>query len=86
MKDNKGVDEKLGRKMINIPPKRALVPHKNKILTLKLSIKSPCLHPLFGLAFTPLGPFSVVSAKQGDFIKSEYEMLETQHLMDKVAE
>ncbi len=35
---------------------------------------SPCLHPLFGPPFTPYPPLSVVSAKQGNLIKSQYEM------------
>jgi hypothetical protein len=39
--------------------------------TIELSVvKSPCLHPVFGPAFTPLSPLSVVSAKQWNFIKS----------------
>jgi hypothetical protein len=31
--------------------------------TLELSIKSPCFHHVFGPAFTPLSPLSVVSAE-----------------------
>jgi hypothetical protein len=38
---------------------------KGKIkYTLELSVKSPCLHPIFGPAFKPLSPLSVVSAKK----------------------
>jgi len=35
-----------------------------KVLSLvELSLKSPCLHPVFGPPFTTLSPLSVVSAK-----------------------
>jgi hypothetical protein len=40
------------------------------------SVKSPCLHPIFGSPFHPLTPFSVKSAKYKEFlIKSGCEML-----------
>jgi hypothetical protein len=36
---------------------------KENNYTLELSVKSPSLHPIFGPAFKPLSPLSVVSAK-----------------------
>ncbi len=42
---------------------------------LELSIKSPCIHPVFGRPFHLLSSLSVVHAKQRNFIKSQYEML-----------
>ncbi len=43
------------------------------------------MHPVCGpaFAFTALTPLSVVSAKQGNFIKSQYEMLECDHIVQK---
>jgi hypothetical protein len=49
-------------------------PFHDFILLLKLSIKSPCRHSVFGHAFTPVSFFSSIH-KQGKFIKSRYEML-----------
>jgi len=37
----------------------------------KVTLSSPCLWA----SFQPLNPFLVVSVKQGNFIKSQYEML-----------
>jgi hypothetical protein len=47
----------------------------NVIMKRQASLKSPCLHPVFGPVFTPLSPLSVVSAKSVYFIKSQNEML-----------
>jgi hypothetical protein len=38
-------------------------------------VKSPCVHLVFGPPFNPLTPLLVVSLKQRNFIKSQYEML-----------
>jgi hypothetical protein len=57
---------------------------KDGNVTIELFRKSSCLHPLFGPAFTPLSPLSVVSAKLGNLIKSQYEMLKLSILMHKV--
>jgi hypothetical protein len=38
-----------------------------KGLTIELSVKSPCLHPIFWPAFTCLSSLSMVCAKQGNF-------------------
>jgi hypothetical protein len=43
-------------------------------IVLKLSVKSPSLSPPIPSAFTPYPP---LSAKQGNFIKSQYEMLDS---------
>jgi hypothetical protein len=40
-------------------------------MIIELSVKSPCLWA----CFHPLSPLSVVFGKQGNFIKSQYEML-----------
>jgi hypothetical protein len=37
---------------------------------LEFSVMSPCLYPIFGLAFTPLSPLSVVSAKYWNLKKN----------------
>jgi hypothetical protein len=43
---------------------------------LDLSVKSPCLHPVFGAPFTPYPLFQwYLSAKYWNFIKSQYEMM-----------
>jgi hypothetical protein len=50
---------------------------------IELSGKSPCLHPVFGPAFTPYALSKCYLPSKEIFIKSEYEMLKTQHLMHK---
>jgi hypothetical protein len=53
---------------------------EKKLQTQELFLKSPCLHPLFGPAFTPLSPpppsFSGFrKVTECYLIKSQYEML-----------
>jgi hypothetical protein len=49
---------------------------KYPVLIIELSsLKSPCLHPIFGPPFTPKTPLWVRSPKYGNFIRSGCEML-----------
>jgi hypothetical protein len=50
----------------------------NRVIS-QVTLASPCLWA----SFHPLSLLSVVSAKEGNFIESQYE---TQHLMHKVRE
>jgi hypothetical protein len=55
-----------------------------KFATIKLSLKSPSLsHPIL-FAFTPYSLFKWYPQSKEIFIRSQYEMAETQHLMHKV--
>jgi hypothetical protein len=47
----------------------------------ELSVKAPCLWA----CFQPVSHLSLVSAKQGNFIKSQCEMLKLKHLMHNVS-
>jgi hypothetical protein len=42
---------------------------------IELSRRSPCLHPVFGAAFTPYPLFQTYPQCKELFIESEYEML-----------
>jgi hypothetical protein len=57
-----------GREREKLAEMDACVSFTERLSTLELSVKSTCLHPIFGPAFTSLSPLSVVSAKERNLI------------------
>jgi hypothetical protein len=56
-------------------------PKQNSGLLLDLSVKQPCLHPVFGPPFTPYPLFQWYLQSKDIFIKSQYEMLPGRRLI-----
>jgi hypothetical protein len=55
---------------ISFPANRAMA-----LYTAELFVKSPCLHPVFGPAFTPYPLFQWYPQSKRNFIKSQCEIL-----------